>query len=155
MIMAGTDFRVEGIDHVELVVLDRDEAARWYERVLGLTVCAEYAFWADEGGPLMISSDDGRTKLALFEGTPRHAPSPKRIAFRTDADGFQRFLDRLPALDLVDGDGHRVTKTDIVDHDASVSLYFRDPYGTPLEVTTYDYETVMARITDADGSTES
>lgn len=154
-IMAGTDAHVEGIDHVELVVPDRDEAARWYERVLGLTVCAEYAFWAEEGGPLMISSDDGWTKLALFEGDHRTAPVPKRVAFRINGDGFLCFLARLPELDLVDGDDRRVTEADIVDHDVSVSLYFRDPYGTPLEVTTYDYEAVMAKELDADSSTES
>jgi len=61
-------FRVLQIDHVELLVPDRYEAARWYQRILGLEVVPEYQDWAaDPGGPLMISSDDGNTKLALFE----------------------------------------------------------------------------------------
>ena len=65
-------FRVSQIDHVELFVPDRDEAAKWYEEVLGLTVLRGYEDWAkDPHGPLMISSDDGSTKLALFEGDPR------------------------------------------------------------------------------------
>ena len=57
-------FRVSQIDHVELFVPDRDEAAKWYEEVLGLTVLPGYEDWAkDPHGPLMISSDDGSTKL--------------------------------------------------------------------------------------------
>ena len=60
-------FRVDQVDHVELFVPDRKEAARWYGRVLGLVVVPEYESWAqDVQGPLMISSDGGSTKLALF-----------------------------------------------------------------------------------------
>ncbi len=67
-----TSFHVLQIDHVELFVPDRHEAAGWYQRVLGLAVLPEYQEWAtDQGGPLMISSDDGNTKLALFEGQPQ------------------------------------------------------------------------------------
>jgi catechol 2,3-dioxygenase-like lactoylglutathione lyase family enzyme len=47
-------FRVLQIDHVELFVPDRHEAARWYERVLGLQIVPEYEPWATGGGPLMI-----------------------------------------------------------------------------------------------------
>lgn len=133
---------VEGIDHVELVVPDRYEAAEWYERTLGLSIAREYEFWAEEGGPLVISGDDGATKLALFEGDPWAAPTPRRVAFRADGAGFLRFLDRLEGLELADADGERVTRADVVDHDASFSIYFHDPYGTPLEVTTYEYDEV-------------
>ena len=39
------------------------------KRVLGLEIVPEYEFWAqDPQGPLMISSDCGSTKLALFRG---------------------------------------------------------------------------------------
>ena len=51
-------FRVLQIDHVELFVPDRHEAAGWYQRILGLDVVPAYQDWAaDPGGPLMISSD--------------------------------------------------------------------------------------------------
>jgi catechol 2,3-dioxygenase-like lactoylglutathione lyase family enzyme len=44
------------LDHVELFVPDRYEAARWYQRVLGLEIVREYEEWAaDPRGPLMIS----------------------------------------------------------------------------------------------------
>lgn len=138
--MNDAPLSVEGIDHVELVVADRYEAAQWYEQTLGLSVCQAYGFWAEEGGPLMISSDGGSTKLALFEGDPRTAPTPRRVAFRVDGVEFLRFLDHLANLHLMGADGRCVTRSDVVDHDVSFSIYFCDPYGTPLEVTTYDYE---------------
>ena len=66
------------IDHVELFVPDRYEAARWYERVLGLRVVPEFEPWATGGGPLMISTDEGNTKLALFEGRLRRRSRGRR-----------------------------------------------------------------------------
>ena len=94
-------FRAIHIDHVELFVPDRHEAAAWYERVLGLTVLAEYQGWAlDSRGPLMISGDGGSSKLALFEGA--RAPGPgggfHRVAFRLDAQTFMECLRRLGEL---------------------------------------------------------
>lgn len=54
-------FRVLQIDHVELFVPDRHEAAEWYRRTLGLEIVPGYQDWAaDPGGPLMISSDNRR-----------------------------------------------------------------------------------------------
>src|SRR5918993_6010989 len=98
-------FKVLQIDHVELFVPDRYDAAKWYERVLGLQIVAECEPWAVAGGPLMISSDGGSTKLALFEGQPA-ASGPtaafRRVAFRVNAGGFADFIRRLPDLALTD-----------------------------------------------------
>ena len=78
--------RVTQIDHVEIEVPERYEAARWYRVALGFEICRDYEFWAEVAdGPLMISADDGETKLALFDGQPRRAVRPvgiRRIAFR-------------------------------------------------------------------------
>ena len=53
-------FKVDQIDHVEFFVPDRREAARWYERTLGLLPVAAHGDWGeDPGGPLMISSNGG------------------------------------------------------------------------------------------------
>jgi catechol 2,3-dioxygenase-like lactoylglutathione lyase family enzyme len=136
-------FRVLQIDHVELFVPDRYEAARWYESVLGLRVLPEFEMWAAGSGPLMVSSDEGSTKLALFEGRPDTSASIpsgfRRVAFRVDADGFLAFLNRLPDLHLSDAHGRGVTADLVVDHQKAYSIYFVDPYGHLLEVTTYDY----------------
>ncbi len=50
------------IDHVHIFVPGRYEAAKWYEKILGLKIIKEFEFWAAEGGPLMLSADDGNTK---------------------------------------------------------------------------------------------
>lgn len=135
-------FRVLQIDHVELFVPDRYEAARWYERVLGLQIVPKCEPWAIDGGPLMISSDGGNTKLALFEGQPAEsAPTAafRRVAFRVTGRGFADFLNRLSEFALVDSHRRAVTANSVVDHQQAYSIYFCDPYGHLLEVTTYDY----------------
>lgn len=141
--MSDTTVGVEGIDHVELLVPDRYEAARWYEETLGLSIRREYEDWAEEGGPLMVGATDAGSKLALFEGPADPTRTPLRIAFRVDGTGFLGFLDRLSELHLTRATGEPVTREDVVDHDRSLSIYFSDPYGTPLEVTTYEYGEVV------------
>jgi catechol 2,3-dioxygenase-like lactoylglutathione lyase family enzyme len=133
-------FKVLQIDHVELFVPDRYEAAKWYDRVLGLQIVPECEPWAADGGPLMISSDSGSTKLALFEGQPA-ASGPtaafRRVAFRVTAAGFSEFVRRNPDL---------VAKDTVVDHQQAYSVYFNDPYGHQLEVTTYEYDDTSAAL---------
>ena len=142
-------FKVLQIDHVELFVPDRYEAARWYEHALGLQIVPECEPWAVEGGPLMISSDGGSTKLALFEGHPA-ASSPmaafRRVAFRVTGSGFAQFLGRLPELALTDSRRQPVSAVSVVDHEQAYSIYFDDPYGHLLEVTTYDYDETTALL---------
>jgi catechol 2,3-dioxygenase-like lactoylglutathione lyase family enzyme len=144
----SSGIRVDQIDHVELFVPDRHQAAEWYLRVLGLKVVPEYEHWADDPhGPLMISSDGGRTKLALFQGVPQGARETAGfhlVAFRVSAVDFGRFLDRLSDLDLTNHRGQRVTADLAVDHAAAYSIYFRDPFGHRLELTTYEYEQAKA-----------
>ena len=138
------------IDHVELFVPDRREAARWYRDVLGLEVMEAYREWEDDPqGPLMISSDGGATKFALFTGDPqRERPTAgfHLVAFRLDARGFMAFLDRLPALRLRDHRGRDVSRDLAVDHDKAFSLYFSDPWGHRLELTTYEHEAVRTAL---------
>jgi hypothetical protein len=116
--------------------------------VLGLEVVETYREWADDPlGPLMISSDGGSTKLALFEGQP--APTAqtaafRRVAFRVNAGGFAEFLRRLPDLALTNSRQQPVTADSVVDHQQAYSIYFDDPWGHLLEVTTYDYDETAA-----------
>lgn len=135
-------FKVHHIDHVELFVPDRYEAARWYERTLGLSIVPEYEPWAeDPRGPLMISSDGGDTKLALFTGEPRgQRPTAgfHLVAFRVDGSGFFRFLDHVEDAPVFDESGEEVRTLKPRDHGQAFSVYFRDPHGHRLEVTTYD-----------------
>ena len=138
------NFQVEQIDHVEMFVPDRYQAADWYPRVLGIKIIPEYEFWAEDlHGPLMISSDGGSTKLALFEGEhpgKRGTAGFHRLAFHVGASRFLQFLTRLAQLNLQDNDGQIVTPAMVVDHQQSYSIYFFDHYGHRLEVTTYEYD---------------
>ena len=135
-------FSVRQIDHVELYVPDRAQAADWYERVLGLKRVSKTEAWAeDPRGPLMISPDGGRTMVALFTGTPQGTAEPvglRRLAFRADGNAFLEFMK-----------GGSV-EVEVKDHGMAVSAYFTDPWGTPLEVTTYDAEGVRAELTKAE-----
>ena len=97
----------------------------------------------------MISSDGGDTKLALFEGTPqgsRETAGFHLVAFRVDAVNFVSFLDRLADLELRNQHGQPVTAASVADHSAAWSIYFCDPFGHRLELTTYEYEQVKALL---------
>ena len=91
----------------------------------------------------MISSDGGTTKLALFTGEPqgeRATSGFHLVAFRVGAAAFRSFLDRLPDLGLTNHRGQAVTPDLVADHAAAYSIYFCDPFGHRLELTTYEYE---------------
>jgi catechol 2,3-dioxygenase-like lactoylglutathione lyase family enzyme len=125
------------IDHIELFVPDQRQAAEWYARVLGFGVIQEYVHWAEEGGPLMITNDGGQTMLALFEGPPQADSDVvgfRRVAFRVDSNDFTKYL-----ASSADWCQPPLTNGAVVDHDKSFSVYFPDPYGNLLEVTSYDY----------------
>lgn len=143
-------FRVLQIDHVELFVPDRYEAADWYRRILGLHIVPDFEGWAaNPGGPLMISTDAGGTKLALFEGEPQASRSTAgfhRVAFLVSAEGFIAFVRRLEEQPLKDHQGQPVTARSVVDHGKAHSIYFCDPYGHRLEVTTYDHEATRVAL---------
>ncbi|MEO6331131.1 MAG: VOC family protein [Gemmatimonadaceae bacterium] len=125
-------FRVEGIDHVAMRVREVSRSVAWYRDVLGLERRYESA-WGDF--PAVVGV--GTTSLALFPsptpdaGQPPASPdvSIRHIAFRVDRSTFDQARAALAA--------HGITaKFD--DHVAAHSLYFTDPDGHRLEITTYE-----------------
>jgi catechol 2,3-dioxygenase-like lactoylglutathione lyase family enzyme len=124
--------RVEGIDHVALVVRDLERSIRWYADVLGLERRYDDV-WGDV--PAFIGA--GSTALALFPVRDGDAqPRPGRnvitmlhLAFRTDAAGFARAKEELTRRGIV---------WEFSDHQISHSIYFEDPDGHQLEITTYE-----------------
>ena len=145
-----SEFKVDQIDHVELFVEDRHEAAAWYERVLGLRILPEFEHWSKSArGPLMISSDSGSTKLALFTGKPqggRETAGFHLVAFRVSGANFMAFLDRLEDLKLIDHHDRVVTRDLASDHGEAFSIYFNDPWGHRFEITTYDADAVREKL---------
>ena len=121
---------VEGIDHVALSVRDVERAAQWYIDVLGF----ERRFgemW--DGVPVFIGK--GTTALALF---PVRSKSNSNVtadvrmlhlAFRANRENFLAAQEELKS---------RGIKFEFQDHEISHSIYFRDPDGHQLEITTYE-----------------
>ena|ERR1700730_3181877 len=124
----------EGIDHVALSVRDVERSAQWYADVLGFEKRFE-GKW--EGVPTFIGK--GKTALALFpvrDNESRIAPRRASItmlhlALRTDRANFLKAQEELKA---------RGINFHFQDHEISHSIYFRDPDGHELEITTYELE---------------
>lgn len=129
---------VEGIDHVALTVADVARAVAWYQEVLGLERRYQAA-WGDY--PAMVCA--GATCLALFPpdaGAPGAAARGgasqlRHLAFRVDRANFvaaQQTLSR-----------HGISWRQ-EDHGIARSIYFQDPDGHRLEITTYDLAVASA-----------
>ena len=124
--------RVDGIDHVALTVRDVARSVAWYHAVLGLE-----RRYMDVWGDFPAVMGAGNTSLALFPSpVPEPAPPPGRevlsirhIAFRVNRASFDKAREELQA--------HGVAPS-FEDHVAAHSLYFADPDGHQLEITTYE-----------------
>ena len=123
---------LEGIDHVALAVRDVRRSAKWYQDVLGLERLYEEA-WGDYPAVVGI----GRAAIALFpvEGSdPKPRPgrdvlAMRHLAFRADAENFATAQRELTARGL---------EFEFQDHGIAHSIYFHDPDGHEIEITTYD-----------------
>jgi catechol 2,3-dioxygenase-like lactoylglutathione lyase family enzyme len=124
--------QLEGIDHVALGARDIERSVKWYIEVLGFERIHE-GMW--DGVPTFIGK--GNTGIALFPASANAKSTPStgrgirmlHLAFRADRNGFlaaQRELEK------------RGIKFEFEDHEISHSIYFRDPDGHQLEITTYE-----------------
>ena len=123
---------LEGIDHVALAVRDVPSSVRWYQEVLGLERLHEEA-WGDYPAVVGI----GGTAIALFpvQGSdPKPRPdrdvlAMRHLAFRANAENFAR-----AQRELTD----RGVEFEFQNHGIANSIYFHDPDGHEIEITTYD-----------------
>jgi catechol 2,3-dioxygenase-like lactoylglutathione lyase family enzyme len=121
---------LEGIDHVALSVCDVERAAQWYIDVLGFERRHE-GMW--DGVPVFIGQ--GKTSLALFPVDSRSKSlnrSDVRMLHLALRANHQNFLAAQEELE------RRGIKFEFQDHEISHSIYFRDPDGHHLEITTYE-----------------
>jgi catechol-2,3-dioxygenase len=124
-------FKIEALDHVALTVRDVGRSAQWYADVLGFSRKHE-GMW--NGVPVFI--ENGVAAIALFPARDeagsmsrdRAAVRTLHFAFRADRENFLRAQDELKK---------RTIPFDFQDHEISHSIYFRDPDGHQIEITTY------------------
>lgn len=121
--------RVEGLDHVGLAVRDVRKSAEWYQHLLGLKRLYEEA-WRDY--PAVVGIGD--TSIAFFPSDSDEEPVPiglplRHIAFRVDRKSFVAAQETLKREGIA---------FEFQDHKIVHSLYFSDPDGYLIELTTYD-----------------
>jgi len=124
-------FKLEAIDHVALTVRNVEQSVQWYVEVLGL----ERRFKKEWGShPAVVGV--GNTSLAIFpvkavEPAPPPGPETlcyRHVAFRVDRENFERARKELRG---------RGIELEPQDHGTAHSIYFLDPDGHQLEITTY------------------
>ena len=124
--------RMEQVDHIALTVSNPDKSALWYQQVLGLERRYQDV-WGDY--PVMLGAGD--TCVALFPSlvtVPAETPDRnetlimRHFAFRVDAKNYSQaqYILRLWHIPFKEED-----------HKISRSIYFNDPDGHQLEITTY------------------
>jgi catechol 2,3-dioxygenase-like lactoylglutathione lyase family enzyme len=123
--------KLEGLDHIALAVSDVGASVNWYVEVLGLERQHEGSW---DGVPTFVGK--GTTGIALFPAGAAKALSgkddPARIlhfAWRADRENFQRAQRELKERGIAFHFEH---------HGIAHSIYFRDPDGPELEITTYE-----------------
>ena len=122
---------VSGLDHAALVVRDLERSKRWYSDYFGFEALDPNA------GPSSPYIGNATTKLALLEAneertyvTPvNQGPRACHIAFGTDAATFMAYQNQLTDAEIA---------FEVLVHSDCQSLYFSDPDGYLLEVTTYE-----------------
>ena len=125
-------FELEGLDHVALAVRDVERSADWYVDVLGFE--RRYSgMW--NGIPVFVARE--KTAIALFPAGSDQANS----SLPRKRDGILHLAMRANRANFVAAQ-RELTNRGIAfhfqDHEISHSIYFRDPDGIELEITTYE-----------------
>ena len=111
-------------------VRDVERSAQWYIDILGFKRLHQ-GMW--DGVPVFIGK--GNTALALFPVRERSTSSGNadvrmlHLAFRANRKNFVAAQEELK---------ERGIRFEFEDHEISHSIYFRDPDGHKLEITTYE-----------------
>jgi catechol 2,3-dioxygenase-like lactoylglutathione lyase family enzyme len=126
---------LEGIDHVALAVADIERSAAWYMDVLGFERL-HAGMW--NGVPVFVGK--GKTAIALFPRRARDDSASSHQADRNEIDMLHLAMraDRKNFLAAQEELRKRRVKFTFEDHEISHSIYFRNPDGHQIEITTYE-----------------
>ena len=124
-------FELDELDHVAITVRDVESSATWYQDVLGLKRLHEES-WGDY--PVFVCA--GASGLALFPKDTTVEQLAKgqnmnHFAFRANRENFEKARKELP---------ERGIEFEFQDHKIAHSIYFRDPDGYKVEITTYELD---------------
>ena len=120
--------KLTALDHVAIAVADVEASARWYVEVLGFERMHS-GHW--DGVPTFVGVNG--TGIALF-------PQKER-AGNPGSTGVLHFAFRAPRNEFLRGQEELTRRSisfDFEDHGISHSIYFRDPDGHQVEITTYE-----------------
>lgn len=118
------------LDHVSLNVADREASIAWYRDVVGLEPRSVAprddwpVFMGELGACVALFQAQSRSADRMEEST-----GLRHIAFMVDGGDLERARARLQALGID-------LRTE--DHGSSSSLYFSDPDGNVIELTSYE-----------------
>ena len=125
-------FNISALDHVAIGVADVERSCAFYARVLGFE-----RLFPEWDVPVFMGTDG--IGLAIFDHEIHPSPTPPgteppavrilHFAFGLDRAGFDAAHRELAGEDF---------KLTFSDHGISHSLYFRDPDGHLVELTTYE-----------------
>ncbi len=123
-------FQIETIDHVALLVQDMERAVKWYQEVFGMERRYQDV-WTGKRDPVVMAT--GSVQIALFlpgssENIRTHDLN-EHFAVRVDRANFEQACRELEGRDI---------PFKVWDHKICLSLYFFDPDGNQIEVTTYE-----------------
>ena len=121
--------QLERIDHVAIGVRDVEASQKWYCDILGF----EHLHPGVWDEPVFVGNDGAAVALFHAQGdkkrSGRRELSILHFAFQTSRLGFNSAQEKLRTCDI---------KFEWQDHQISHSIYFRDPDGHQLEITTYE-----------------
>jgi catechol 2,3-dioxygenase-like lactoylglutathione lyase family enzyme len=124
-------FQIEALDHVALHVQDLQQSIDWYQSVLGMEQRYHYQDTTGHGNPVVLCSGDAC--VALFPSSPERPVSPFQghIAMRLTRANFEQVQAHLRQLDI---------DLSFVHYTRCDSIYFNDPTGYQIELSTYEME---------------
>jgi catechol 2,3-dioxygenase-like lactoylglutathione lyase family enzyme len=121
---------LEALDHIGINVADVDRSIRWYQDVLGLTRVFEES-WGDFPA-VLVANGSGVALFPRDDGSPppaRPHDDMGHIGFRTSRRGLEHAKVEVAGRGIAFHEG---------DYGVAWSIYFDDPDGHQIEITTYE-----------------